>query len=150
MEQLERRIARLTPQQQDEVSDFVDFLILKNNMQQNAAASRSSVIMVNTPPVMVPDAVPHPFPLPRVSTGAPVVSSETPAPVILADESPAPVFEVSHKCDDGITREYMDYGRFEDEPGGRVADSTDKNARQKQPGRKEDREKTRHILEWVD
>lgn len=147
MEPLENRIARLPPEQQQEVSDFVDFLLLKNNLRQPLPV-QPSLIMVNTPPVMVPDPLPQ-QPVPPVQATplvAPDVAGSPPAPVILAEETVPVIHEITAGDDDRITRDYMDYGRFEPSPS--PATDAGKKVRQKL-GAKDIHEKDRHILDWV-
>lgn len=146
MEPLENRIARLTPEQQQEVMDFVDFLLLKNNLRQDLVSTRPSLIMVNTPPVMTPDL---PFlqpvgsaPETNISAGNEHSPSQT-----NEDHSHFDIHEIAVSGDDVITRDYMDYGKFD----GQLSPATDavKKVRHKIIAR-EEKEKSRHILEWVD
>ena len=53
MESLGSRMERLTPEQRKEVEDFVDFLLVKNNIRQSPASnSSSSPVLLNTPPIL--------------------------------------------------------------------------------------------------
>lgn len=146
MEPWENRIARLTPEQQQEVMDFVDFLLLKNNIRQGAGSAQPSLIMVNTPPVMVPD---HSF----IQPGDSVPESDHSAAnecfisQTLEEYSPVSIHEIAAGGNDAITRDYMDYGKF-DAQSSPATDSV-KKSRRTIIGRDE-KEKTRHILEWVD
>lgn len=145
MEPLETRIARLTAEQQQEVGDFVDFLLLKNNVCQTRAASQPSLIMVNTPPVMVPDPSPlptHPFPVAENREDTSRRST-----LIDADPHPPLVHEIKHPEDEGIARDYMDYGSFEE-----TAPPAEERVRRVKQRTviKKDAEGTRHLLEWVD
>lgn len=145
MESLESRIARLTPEQQQEVGDFVDFLLLKNNVRQTQEVSRPSLIMVNTPPVMVPDAPPDPWRSPAIP---PEYQNEIPRSPVADPEPPVPVIhEIAGPANDGITRDYMDYSQFEETP--LPATEAVHRARKKALTKKET-DKTRHLLEWVD
>jgi hypothetical protein len=145
MEPLETRIARLTAEQQQEVGDFVDFLLLKNNVSQTRAVSQPSIIMVNTPPVMVPDPLPLPV---RHSpmAGERDDPSRSP-PLIDADPQPPLVHEIKRPDDERITRDYMDYGTFEETPP--PAEERERRGKHRTILRKE-AEGTRHLLEWVD
>ncbi len=146
MEPLEHRIARLTPDQQQEVGDFVDFLLLKNNIRQGTAGTNPSLIMVNTPPVMAPD-------LSFSQTTDPLPGSDS---WFIYDRSssdshreptPPAVQEITASGDDGIPSDYVDYGKSE----GQLSPATDaqKKVRHRIIAR-EELEKTCHILEWVD
>jgi hypothetical protein len=144
MESLESRIARLAPEQQREVEDFVDFLLLKNNIRQTPV--NAPPVMLNTPPVMVPDpASAHPFT--AVPGPEPANPDESFSPVVNADPPPSPIHEITVGDDDRISRDYMDYGKFE-EPQSPAADAVRK-ARQKIIVR-EEQDKSRHLLDWVD
>jgi len=146
MEPLENRIARLTPEQQQEVMDFVDFLLLKNNMTQGPASARPSLIMVNTPPVMVPD-LPFLQPVGSAAESHSPAENERPASQTNEDHSPFDIYEIAVSGDDVITRDYMDYGKFDGQPS--PATEAVRKVRHKIIAR-EEKEKSRHILEWVD
>jgi hypothetical protein len=146
MEPLENRIARLTPEQQQEVMDFVDFLLLKNNLRQDPASTCPSLIMVNTPPVMVPD-LPFLHPVGSASETDPSFMSELPASPTREEHSPFAIHEIAVSGDDVITRDYMDYGKFDGNPS--PATDAVRKVRHKIIAR-EEKEKSRHILEWVD
>ena len=144
MEPLDTRIARLTPEQQQEVGDFVDFLLLKNNLRQPPA--QPSIIMVNTPPLMVPD--PNPVP-PRQAAPVPDPGARPPSPasIILAEESTPVIHEITAGGDDWMTRDYMDYGQFDDTP----SPATEAVAKvRKKIITREEKEKPHNLLEWVD
>ncbi|NMB79253.1 MAG: hypothetical protein GYA23_09205 [Methanomicrobiales archaeon] len=146
MEPLEIRIARLTPEQQQEVGDFVDFLLLKNNLRNGPAHSVASTALMSAPPVMTMEPVP---PLPAAPVPAdrksPVIIP--PAPVIHAEETASPVSEIVTGGDDGITRDYMDYGQFDTAPS--PATEAVRKVRQKILVKQKE-ETTGHLLEWVD
>ncbi len=146
LEPLETRIARLTPEQQREVSDFVDFLLLKNTIAQPGEGAVSSLIMVNTPPVMMPDPVP--VSLSGVITpSAPLIAPQPSSPLPADETSPPLIQEILGGRDDGITSDYIDYGKFEE----KTSPATDavRNVRKRIVAR-QDKDKPGHLLDWVD
>ena len=138
MESLENKLDRLSPDQRGEVEDFVDFLL-----------SRTAVISVS-PPVI--SSVP-----PIMSSAPPVISSQDLAPVGAPAESgaheetpppePSPIHEITAGGDDWITRDYMDYGKFD--PQSSPATEAITKGKQKIIIRQE-QEKPRQILDWID
>ncbi len=146
MESFESRFARLTPEQQKEVEDFADFLLLKNTLRQTPVMVQPPPVMMNTPPVMVPD--------PAVS----VQCSLGPAPVVTTPSGPSsiapmnepdspPIHEITVGDEDWISRDYMDYGKFEAPPS--PAAEAVRKVKQKIIVR-EEQDKSRHLLDWVD
>lgn len=141
MEPLESRMARLTPEQRMEVEDFVDFLLLKNNFRQDPmAVSIPSPVLMNTPPVLSAEPAPA---LPSQQLSALVIPEE----VSLPDHGPvpesSPIQEIVDVGEDG----YMDYGRFEQAAA--PEREPEKSAKRMVIARKT-REKSGHLLEWVD
>jgi len=146
MEPLENRIARLTLEQQQEVMDFVDFLLVKNTLRQGPANPIPAPIRVNSPPVMVSDIPctqsmespmePDLWSLNNPNSGAPH-----------GEPTPPVIHEIGGGGDDPITREYLDYGS--------LAMSSPAETEMQKKGRpriiaREEKEKTRHLLEWVE
>lgn len=146
MESFESRFARLTPEQQKEVEDFLDFLLLKNTLRQAPVVSPSPPVMLNTPPVMVPD----PGMALRVSGSSlapPANAAEDSAPVPTGDTDSTTMHEITVGDEDWISRDYMDYGKFEPQPS--PATEAVKKVKQKIIAR-EEQDKSRHLLDWVD
>jgi hypothetical protein len=144
MESLERKLEQLSPAQRNEVEDFVDFLL-------------SRTVQACTPQA-VPALDPAPPPFPLIE---PVHVVETP-PVRLQDlartdergeptagnESvPAPVQEIGGGIPDRISRDYMDYGQFEHQSSP-AAEAVTKVKRKIIA--REEQEKPRHLLDWID
>lgn len=134
-------MARLTPEQRMEVEDFVDFLLLKNNFRQDPpAVSIPSPFLMNTPPVLSAEPAPA---VPSQPVSALVIPEEGTPPVHgPATESPL-IQEIADGAEDG----YMDYGRFEQAVA--PAREPEKSVKRKVIVR-EAREKSAHLLEWVD
>jgi hypothetical protein len=145
MESLESRMERLTPEQRREVEDFVDFILLKNNIRQVPVCPPSQVIL-NTPPVLSPDPSPslERFPIRMQDTA---VRDESLSSMITADPKTSPVHEVGSGDDDRVTRDYMDYGKFEQASS--PATEAVKNVKKKIIAR-EAEDTSRHLLDWVD
>jgi hypothetical protein len=142
MESLESRMERLTPEQRKEVEDFVDFILLKNNIRQApATASPPPPVMMNTPPVLSIDQSPH---QPPVRMQDLVIRDESRSPDIAV---PSPLREITSDSEDWITRDYVDYGKFEQAPS--PATEAVKKVKQKIIAR-EAEDKSRHLLDWVD
>lgn len=147
MESFESRFARLTPEQQKEVEDFADFLLLKNTLRQTPVVAQPPPVMHNPPPVMVPDSCMAPQ---RVSgtTPAPIISPEPSAPAALSPEpDPTPIHEITVGDEDWISRDYMDYGRFEQQSS--PATEAVRKVKQKIIAR-EEQDRSKHLLDWVD
>jgi hypothetical protein len=142
MDSLESRMERLTPEQRREVEDFIDFLLLKNNFRQvPATASPPPLVMMNTPPVLSVDPTPAQLPVRMQDL---IVRDESRSPVIPA---PSPVREIATDGEDWITRDYVDYGKFEEAPS--PATEAVKKAKKKISARDAEY-KSRHLLDWVD
>lgn len=141
MESLESRMARLTPEQRMEVEDFVDFLLLKNTFRQDSMTAPSpSPVLMNAPPVLSAEPAPT---IPALHVSAPLIHEETSPADVGPEPDPSPVQEIVDVGEDG----YMDYGRFEQAVA--PACEPEKSVKRKVIAR-ETREKTAHLLEWVD
>ena len=136
LESLESKLGRLSPDQRREIEDFVDFLL-----------SRSAVKPVSVP---VTQSIP-----PVMSSAPPVFTAQELSPVRLPEETPVPaeadspplIQEITAGGDDWVTRDYMDYGKFEEQS----SPATEAVKKVKQIIiKKEEQEKPRHILEWID
>lgn len=146
MDPLEDRISRLTPEQQREVADFVDFLLFKNSQISPATGTLPSLMMVNTPPVMAPDPVPAPRDTGMPAAGISPAGGAAP-PVLSEESSPPLIQEVSPSREDWLTHDYLDYAKYESEPS--PATEAVKKVKQKIIARRE-KEKPVHLLDWVD
>ena len=147
MESLESRMERLTPEQHREVEDFVDFLLLKNNIRQAPVTiSPPLPVLLNTPPIL--SAEPSPSPQqPSVRMQDLVIRDESHSSVISADPTPSPIGENTAGGDDWITRDYMDYGKFDQQPS--PATEAVRKVKKKIIAR-EAEDKSRQLLDWVD
>jgi len=142
MESLESRMERLTPEQRREVEDFVDFILLKNNIRQAPAiTSPPPPVMMSTPPVLSADTASS---QPGVRMQDLVIGDESRSPDIAVS---SPIREIASDNDDWITRDYVDYGKFEQASS--PATEAVKKVKQKIIAR-EAGDKSRHLLDWVD
>lgn len=142
MDSLENRMERLTPEQRREVEDFIDFLLLKNNFLQTPGTVAPALpVMMNAPPVLSPDPAPT---VPQVRMQDLVSRDESPVPVT---PEPSPIHEIASDSDDGITRDYVDYGKFEQAPS--PATEAVKKVKKRLIAR-EAEDTSRHLLDWVD
>jgi hypothetical protein len=147
MESLESRMERLTPEQRREVEDFVDFLLLKNNFREPPqTASPPPPFMMSTPPVLTADPVSSLLHSPARMQDL-VVQEESKPPMVVDEPAPPPINEITAGGEDWITRDYMDYGRFEEAPS--PATEAVKNVKRKIIAR-EAKDKSGHMLDWVD
>ncbi len=113
MESLESKMDRLSPDQRKEVEDFVDFLIYRsgNQVESHAAVPPPPPIQNLAPPPLSPaEPVHDPESPPSGIYDAPAAGNSS---YVRNEERPAPVREIVVSGDDQITREYMDYGRYE-------------------------------------
>ncbi len=76
-----------------------------------------------------------------------VVHDDPRTPVISSGTVPSPAREIPAGGDDGITRDYMDYGKFEQPPS--PATEAVKKVKQRIIAR-DAGDKSRHLLEWVE
>ena len=146
MESLESKMDRLSPDQRKEVEDFVDFLIYRsgNQAESHAAVPPPPPIQNLAPPPLSPaEHVHDPESPPSGIYDAPAAGISSP---VRNEEHLAPVREIVASGDDRITREYMDYGQYEQNSPAVLAV---KNVKEKLQKRKE-QEKPRVSLDWID
>jgi hypothetical protein len=142
MDSLKNRIERLTVEQQREVEDFIDFLLLKNNARQGPSTALPPAWM-NAPPVM--DAEPGPA-IPGIYLSP--QGNESRKPGIPQELLPdPPIHETPSASDNGITRDYLDYGEYDaDWP---VSAGSEKKVRPR-ISRQRTGDESSHQLDWVD
>lgn len=144
MESLESKLDRLSPEQRREIEDFVDFLLQRsgtsNAVPSTPAAAPLPLAVVPPPPLPVQEPVLEPaslklYDLIRRQEPAQGSPQEDPATLLMQ--------EIAAEGDDAMTRDYMDYGQFE---------QGEKTAAQKKQPRRRNREFDRvaDLLEWID
>jgi hypothetical protein len=146
MESLESKLDRLSPEQRKEVEDFVEFLLSRSGLvfpSMNTAVNNPPVLNVTLPPFSLPEPVhtePGPVRLPDPARTEPRATS--------ADESAsAPFHEIDGGFPEGGSRDYMDYGEFEQRPS--PATEAVRKVKRKIVER-EEQDKPRHLFDWVD
>jgi hypothetical protein len=148
MESLESKLDRLSPEQRKEVEEFVDFLLYRSgNVHESPGTAPVPLEFkkVAPPPLTLPEPVhiienspPKIYDLPRVENSTMPVRNE---------EQISPLQEITLGGDDRITRDYMDYGQYEQQSS--PATIAVKNVKEKLK-KQEDGEKPRVSLDWID
>jgi hypothetical protein len=147
MESLESKLDRLTTEQRKEVEDFVDFLVFRSgNFQGSPATPQVSPQIQNVapPPLSLAEPLHVPENSPPGVYDAPPSGNQS---SVGNGEVPNPVLEIVVDSDDRITREYMDYGQFEQQKSPAIA--AVKKVKEKLQKREEN-EKPRVSLDWID
>jgi len=148
MESLDSKLDRLSPDQRKEVEDFVDFLILRsgNFLGSPAPLQIPPQIQKVAPPPLI---LQEPVHMPDNAQGKEFDTShgENPSIPVPHEEQPTPLQEIAIGNDDRITRDYMDYGQFEQNPSPAII--AVKNVKEKLQKR-EEQEKPRELLDWID
>jgi len=151
MESLENKLDRLTPEQRREIEDFVDFLIHRSGVETNSAPSIPLQVPppIRATPALLPEMEHESIPESgsdgswnQQSPGSGTLSSGL-------EEPPAIIREILTPDDDQISRDYMDYGKFEQEQPSPAAQAVEK-VKRKIIIQKDAQDKSRHILEWID
>jgi hypothetical protein len=147
MESLESKVDRLTPEQRKEVEDFVDFLIFRSGItpeSPSAAAVPSQIPKAAPPPLIVQEPV-HTAENPALKEYQTVPAENSSGPV--QAEQAISIHEIETGSDDGITRDYMDYGQFEQKSSPAII--AVKKVKEKLQKHKA-QEKPRVSLDWID
>jgi hypothetical protein len=148
MESLENKLERLTPVQRQEVEDFVDFLVSRSGMVRDFPGAQPvpSPLMNGAPPPLTLIEPVH------IAMTVPFRESEQPYAAVQQPSSPVPeepagvIQEITVGGDDGIARDYLDYGQFEQVS---PANEAVRKVKEKMSRRGES-DKAGHILEWID
>jgi hypothetical protein len=145
MESLDSKMDRLSPDQRKEVEDFVDFLIYRtgNQVESHASVPSPPPIQNLAPPLSPAEPVHDPEGSPSGIYNAPAAGNSS---YVRNEERPVPVREIVVSGDDQITREYIDYGRYEQNSPATLAV---KNVKEKLQKRR-DQEKPPVSLDWID
>ncbi|WML67393.1 MAG: hypothetical protein METHP_00914 [Methanoregula sp. SKADARSKE-2] len=152
MESLESKLERLIPEQRKEIEDFVDFLL-----HRSEPAPARQAATVQAPPLL--QLVPPPLTAPELEPGLPSSGESVPRRVIVRSsppavaEEPEPVVqEMIVGGDDLVTRDYLDYGKFE--RGSQTlppSPATEAVKRVKEKiGNRAENDRSRQLLDWID
>jgi hypothetical protein len=148
MESLESKLDRLSPEQRKEVEDYVDFLLFRSgNVPAPPASGQTPVSFQNVapPPLFVQEPVHLAETGPLQDYDSHLVKN---SPKPLHDEEQVqPIQEIIVGGEDRITRDYMDYGQFEQKSSPAI--TAVKNVKEKLQKQNE-QEKPRVMLDWID
>lgn len=148
MESLESKLDRLSPDQRREIEDFVDFLLYRSGSLQGVYSPNMTPlpeIKTASPiPVMTPMIIPEP---PPVVMHEQNFLREESASDGVSEDTYSPIQEITVEVDDPISRNYLDYGQFEQQPS--PATEAVKKVKRKLI-LKSEQDKSRHLLEWID
>ncbi|HUW86461.1 MAG TPA: hypothetical protein VMV55_06245 [Methanoregula sp.] len=147
MESLESKVDRLTPEQRKEVEDFVDFLIFRSGKTPESppAATVPSQILKVAPPLFIVQEPVHTPENPPPMEYDTILTENSSGPV--HEEQVTPFQEISGAGEDQLTRDYMDYGQFEQKSSPAII--AVKKVKEKLQKQKE-QEKPRISLDWID
>ncbi len=146
MESLESKLDRLSPEQRKETEDFVDFLLSRSDHPPDAPRDRTPVLNV-APPLLSPTD-PATITATRPVRLQDPARPDDPAGMPIRDSAaPGPFYEIGGAVQDRITPDYLDYGQFE-YPSSPATDAV-KKVKRKIIAREQE-EKPRHLLDWVD
>jgi len=149
MESLESKLDRLSSEQRREIEDFVDFLLYRSGTLQGVsgpAVVNPTVTKVVPPviPVMTPILQDTPMVVASEQNIRQADTSSTGMP-----EEPSPLIqEITVEVEDKISRDYMDYGQFEQQPS--PATEAVKKVKTRLLIQKSDQDTSHHLLDWVD
>jgi hypothetical protein len=148
MESLESKLDRLNPEQRKNVEDFVDFLIFRSGNSQESqgtAETPQPPRNVAPPPLTLSEQVPFAENLPIKLYDS--HQNENVSSAVKNEDQVKPLQEIIVDGADRITRDYMDYGQFEQTPS--PATIAVKNVKEKLQKR-EGQEKPKVPLDWID
>jgi hypothetical protein len=145
MESLESKLDRLSPDQRREVEDYVDFLLYRSGSLKGVSSQSTA-----NPPVLT-------YANPVIPVMTPLIMQETPPVVVneqddssssgMSEEHYSPIQEITVEVEDRISRDYMDYGQFEQQES--PATEAVKKVKAKLI-QKNEQDKSHHLLDWID
>jgi hypothetical protein len=146
MDPLERKIDRLSPEQRRETEDFVDFLLSRSGqlaVPQFISRPQLPARNVAPPPLTMIEPV-------HIAESQPSLpleySMENTRMTAVGDHAIPPVLSKIEGSDDLVSRDYMDYGQFEQR-------SPAKEAVRKVKAkltRSEEQYRSNQLLDWID
>jgi hypothetical protein len=148
MESLESKLDRMSPDQRREVEDFVDFLLYRSGSPQGVSSRTTALPLVAK---QAPPAIPVMAPMlmhetPQVVVHEQNIRQEESSSLGMSGEQNSPIQEITVEVDDQISRDYMDYGQFEQSS---PAIEAVKKVKAKII-QKSEQEKSSHLLDWID
>jgi hypothetical protein len=150
MESLESKLDRLSPEQRKETEDFVDFLLSRSGqvcIPPDISLDLPLVLRVAPPPLTIIKPAQGGETRPPVQHQGRARSLER-VPPAGGDKAVSSSFhEIGGGLQDWISHDYMDYGEFEKQSSPAIEAVRKVKAKL---GKSGDREKSRHLLDWVD
>jgi hypothetical protein len=148
MESLESKLDRLAPDQRKEIEDFVDFLLYRSgNLSVTSGTALSPASRQNVAPLpLILEEPVHIMENPSLKEQDSSSGGNSSVP-LNNEERTNPIQEITVAGDDRISREYMDYGQFEQKPS--PATIAVKNVKEKLQKR-EEQEKPGVSLDWIE
>jgi hypothetical protein len=147
MESLESKLDRLSPEQRKEVEDFVDFLVNRSGSSHESSGTppvTREFRKIAPPPLIAQEPVHPPDNIPLKSDDT-IPAENSSGPV--QTEQATPFHEVSSAGDDRITRDYMDYGQFEQNTSPAIIAVKKVKEKLQKSG---EQQKPRVSLDWID
>jgi hypothetical protein len=148
MESLESKLDRLSPEQRREVEDFVDFLLYRSGSPQCAysPATPNPSVLTSAPPVVPVMAQTVIQETPLATVNEQHIRQAEPSSLEVPEEQSSLIQEITVEVEDRISRDYMDYGQFEQESPATEAVKKVKA----RIIRKDGPDRSNHLLEWID
>jgi len=148
MESLESKLDRLSPDQRKEVEDFVDFLMYRSgNLPAVPGTAETPLSLQNVAPPPLIFSEPVHFAENTVIKVYDSHQNESSSSSVKNEKPVPPKNEIIVGGEDSISRDYMDYGQFEQKSS--PATIAVKNVKEKLQKR-EEQEKPRVSLDWID
>ncbi len=150
MESLESKLDRLSPEQRKETEDFVDFLLSRSSDHPSTPpdAPRDRTPVLNVAPPLLSPTDPATITETRPVRLQEFACTDDPAGMAIRDSAaPGPFYEIGAAAQDHAAHDYMDYGQFE-HPASPATEAV-KKVKRKIIAREQE-EKPRHLLDWVD
>ncbi len=148
MESLESKLERLSLDQRREVEDFVDFLLYRSGSLQGVLPGPTAINPSLLSPV--PPVIPVMTPIQQDTLPVVVpeqnIRQEESSLTGMSEVSSPLIQEITVEVEDRISRDYMDYGQFEQQSPATEAIKKVK-AKLIQKG---EQDKSRHLLDWID
>jgi hypothetical protein len=149
MESLEGKLDRLSSDQRREVEHFVDFLLYRSGSLQGVPSQTTgnpAGLMVAPPviPVMAPMIMQE---TPAVGLHEQNFRQAEPSSFGMSEEPHSPIQEITVEVEDRFSRDYMDYGQFDQQSSPATEAVKKVKARLIQ---KSEQDTSRHLLDWID
>lgn len=148
MESLESKLDRLSPEQRKEVEEFVDFLMYRSGTSPGTPATTlvsPDLKKAAPPPLTVPEPVHTSDKPPQKICDFPRIDNSSLSSV--NEEQVSLMQEITVGADDRITRDYMDYGQYENQSSPAVIAVKNVKEKLKKQG---EQDKPRVSLDWID